>query len=217
MNTKTASAQIDRTWEESIVPALMEYVRIPNKSPAFDPGLGSARSHGTRGAAHAALGEAARAARHAGRGPSPAGPHAVALDRRPRAGRRHGAAVRSPRQATGVHRLVGGPRALDAGAARRTALRPRRRRRRLRPLRFADRHSRAAGAGHRPRALRDPDRGLRGKRQRRSRAPHRRAGRPHRHRRASSSASTRSAATTISCGARRRCAAISSATCASTC
>jgi len=28
---------IDRTWEESIVPQLTRYVRIPNKSPLFDP------------------------------------------------------------------------------------------------------------------------------------------------------------------------------------
>ena len=27
----------DRTWDESIVPALTEYIRIPNKSPHFDP------------------------------------------------------------------------------------------------------------------------------------------------------------------------------------
>ncbi len=35
-STKTRS-QIDRTWDESIVPELMEYIRIPNKSPMFDP------------------------------------------------------------------------------------------------------------------------------------------------------------------------------------
>ena len=28
---------INRTWDESIVPALCEYIRIPNKSPMFDP------------------------------------------------------------------------------------------------------------------------------------------------------------------------------------
>jgi acetylornithine deacetylase/succinyl-diaminopimelate desuccinylase-like protein len=37
MDTKKARALIDRTWEESIVPELMDYVRIPNKSPMFDP------------------------------------------------------------------------------------------------------------------------------------------------------------------------------------
>lgn len=28
---------VDRCWEDEIVPALTEYIRIPNKSPAFDP------------------------------------------------------------------------------------------------------------------------------------------------------------------------------------
>src|SRR5689334_10874332 len=27
---------VDRTWDEEIVPALDAYIRIPNKSPAFD-------------------------------------------------------------------------------------------------------------------------------------------------------------------------------------
>ena len=30
------SASVDRTWDEEIVPALEAYIRIPNKSPAFD-------------------------------------------------------------------------------------------------------------------------------------------------------------------------------------
>ncbi|MBX3707772.1 MAG: M20/M25/M40 family metallo-hydrolase [Pseudomonadales bacterium] len=30
-------AMIDARWEDSIVPALEDYIRIPNKSPAFDP------------------------------------------------------------------------------------------------------------------------------------------------------------------------------------
>jgi acetylornithine deacetylase/succinyl-diaminopimelate desuccinylase-like protein len=37
MDTAKTQEFVDRTWDESIVPALMEYVRIPNKSPAFDP------------------------------------------------------------------------------------------------------------------------------------------------------------------------------------
>ena len=31
------SRRIDGVWNESIVPALVDYIRIPNKSPAFDP------------------------------------------------------------------------------------------------------------------------------------------------------------------------------------
>jgi len=37
MNTDKARAFVDRTWDGSIVPQLMDYVRIPNKSPLFDP------------------------------------------------------------------------------------------------------------------------------------------------------------------------------------
>ncbi len=28
---------VDRFWQDSILPSLFEYVRIPNKSPMFDP------------------------------------------------------------------------------------------------------------------------------------------------------------------------------------
>jgi acetylornithine deacetylase/succinyl-diaminopimelate desuccinylase-like protein len=37
MDRHRAADHIDRAWETSIVPALQEYIRIPNKSPAFDP------------------------------------------------------------------------------------------------------------------------------------------------------------------------------------
>jgi acetylornithine deacetylase/succinyl-diaminopimelate desuccinylase-like protein len=37
MNSNAARDSIGRTWDQSILPALMHYVRIPNKSPAFDP------------------------------------------------------------------------------------------------------------------------------------------------------------------------------------
>jgi acetylornithine deacetylase/succinyl-diaminopimelate desuccinylase-like protein len=37
MDTSKLRAHIDRTWDDSIVRELMDYVRIPNKSPAFDP------------------------------------------------------------------------------------------------------------------------------------------------------------------------------------
>jgi acetylornithine deacetylase/succinyl-diaminopimelate desuccinylase-like protein len=41
-NTKLRSF-VEQLWEDSIVPALTEYIRIPNKSPAFDPAW---REHG---------------------------------------------------------------------------------------------------------------------------------------------------------------------------
>jgi len=36
MDTQKTRAQIDRSWDESIVPALERYIAIPNQSPAFD-------------------------------------------------------------------------------------------------------------------------------------------------------------------------------------
>ncbi len=37
MQLEPARAAIDRTWEDSILPTLCEYIRIPAKSPHFDP------------------------------------------------------------------------------------------------------------------------------------------------------------------------------------
>jgi acetylornithine deacetylase/succinyl-diaminopimelate desuccinylase-like protein len=37
MDTPRAQALIDREWSASIVPCLEDYIRIPNKSPIFDP------------------------------------------------------------------------------------------------------------------------------------------------------------------------------------
>ena len=35
-NTRTRGF-VDQVWESSILPALIDYIRIPNKSPLFDP------------------------------------------------------------------------------------------------------------------------------------------------------------------------------------
>ena len=37
MTQTRLAAHIDRLWDETIVPTLVDYIRIPNKSPAFDP------------------------------------------------------------------------------------------------------------------------------------------------------------------------------------
>ncbi|MGB0720879.1 MAG: M20 family metallopeptidase [Gammaproteobacteria bacterium] len=37
MDTAQAQGHIDRIWDDSIVPTLTDYIRIPNKSPLFDP------------------------------------------------------------------------------------------------------------------------------------------------------------------------------------
>ena len=99
-------------------PELIEYIRVPAKSPHFDP----------RWEAHGHIERVIRQAERvgdgaAGRGPeardrAPAGPHAGALLRRAGAtGRRrtHGAALRPPRQAARDGRLARGPRPVEAG------------------------------------------------------------------------------------------------------
>src|SRR6201985_1691015 len=37
MDQTAAKAFIDRLWDGEVVPELSDYIRIPNKSPAFDP------------------------------------------------------------------------------------------------------------------------------------------------------------------------------------
>ena len=36
LESKAVSDFVGRTWDESILPALTEYIKIPNKSPHFD-------------------------------------------------------------------------------------------------------------------------------------------------------------------------------------
>ena len=36
MNARKITAVVNRSWDESIVATLMDYIRIPNKSPVFD-------------------------------------------------------------------------------------------------------------------------------------------------------------------------------------
>ena len=52
MNTDAASRFINDIWSDSIVPQLIEYIRIPNKSPHFDPEW---REHGYMDAAVAQI------------------------------------------------------------------------------------------------------------------------------------------------------------------
>src|ERR1700744_2513502 len=37
MDFGKVTAFMDRIWDEEVIPALTDYIRIPNKSPAFDP------------------------------------------------------------------------------------------------------------------------------------------------------------------------------------
>ena len=37
LDSAKAGKFVDQCWGDSIVPTLVEYIKIPNKSPAFDP------------------------------------------------------------------------------------------------------------------------------------------------------------------------------------
>ena len=37
MDQAAAKAFIDQVWDDEVIPQLIDYIRIPNKSPAFDP------------------------------------------------------------------------------------------------------------------------------------------------------------------------------------
>jgi acetylornithine deacetylase/succinyl-diaminopimelate desuccinylase-like protein len=41
MDAARLKRYVDRCWDEEIVPTLVEYIRIPNKSPSFDPDWGA--------------------------------------------------------------------------------------------------------------------------------------------------------------------------------
>ena len=40
------SAFVDKIWRDEIMPTLVDYIRIPNKSPLFEPNWAKARAHG---------------------------------------------------------------------------------------------------------------------------------------------------------------------------
>ncbi len=165
MNTSALASAVARTWDTSIVPQLVEYIRIPAKSPHFDPRW-EANGHIERVIRLAEAwvrqqpvrGLALEIVRLPGRTPvlyfdvPGTGSHTVLL---------YGHLDKQP-EMTGWREGLG---PLAAGAGGGQALRSRRRGRRLRGLRLARRHRRAAGAGRGPRALCRPDRNLRGERQ----------------------------------------------------
>ena len=63
MNTSALAASVARTWDTSIVPQLVEYIRIPAKSPHFDPPMGGERPHRARDPPRRGLGAPAAGAR----------------------------------------------------------------------------------------------------------------------------------------------------------
>ena len=37
MDSHKLNRNIKKIWDDSIIPTLIDYIKIPNKSPAFDP------------------------------------------------------------------------------------------------------------------------------------------------------------------------------------
>ena len=37
MNHDTLANEVNQFWDDKILPTLVEYIKIPNKSPSFDP------------------------------------------------------------------------------------------------------------------------------------------------------------------------------------
>ena len=82
MDQKRLTGSIEKTWNDSIIERLIAYVRIPNKSPQFDPTLAGANVLTLFGSvdAHSTV---LRIARHRGRcdgGANNGAPCAVASD-----------------------------------------------------------------------------------------------------------------------------------------
>ena len=120
MDSTTARAFIDRLWDHEIIPNLVDYIRIPNKSPAFDPDW---QTHGymdraveqfaawARAKVSSIAGTSVEVVRLEGRTP------VIFIDI-PGQGGRHGAALWSPRQAAGDERLGRRPGTLGSRSSR---------------------------------------------------------------------------------------------------
>jgi acetylornithine deacetylase/succinyl-diaminopimelate desuccinylase-like protein len=116
MDTTKTDRLVSEAWDGDIVPQLVEYIRIPNKSPMFDADW---QEHGHMDAATDLLADWARKQPIKGMKVecgAPGRPHAADLHRDRRPGRRLRAALRPPRQAAGDDRLGRRPRPVEAGA-----------------------------------------------------------------------------------------------------
>ena len=185
MDARQTSDFVDRKWESEIVPQLVDYIRIPNKSPMFDADW-VANGHMER-----AVGSDGSVGTRASRFPACSWTWCDWKDARqlifidiPASGADvgedcvllYGHLDKQP-EMTGWD---DGPRPVGTRAEGRQAVRPRRRRRRLRDLRLAGRDHGAAGTGCAARTLRGVDRSLRGIRQLRPACLRRPPGRSHR-------------------------------------
>ena len=144
------------------------------------PRLGEQRSHARSDGSNRPVVPGTSGQRHGTRGGRASRSNAATLHRDTGRGRRHGPPLRPHGQAARDDRLERGARPLDAGAARRQALRARRRRRRLLDVLVAPGAEDIAGTGDTPCALRRDHRGQRGKRQSRPALLHRSSARPDR-------------------------------------
>ena len=97
---------VDTFWEDEIVPAITEYIRIPNVSPMFDSDWQAHGAHGPRARAREELGRSSSAGRlDASRG-TPQKPHAAFASRGSRKIRRHDFDVRASRQTARDDRMA---------------------------------------------------------------------------------------------------------------
>src|SRR4029450_6160532 len=161
INSDRTRALVQKTWDDDIVPALTEYIRIPAKSPMYDARWAE-QGHIDRAVTlitdwarkRKIEGLSIEVVRLEGRTP-------VILMEVPGAG---GETVLLYGHCDKQPEMVGWAPDGGTGAPRRPALRPWRRRRRLRVLRGADRDRDAPSPGHSPRPLRGADRGVGGER-----------------------------------------------------
>ncbi len=213
MDTTTILGDVGAVWAGDIVPTLHDYIAIPSAVAGLRRGLGRATATWPSAVdlvagwcrGRAIAGMTVEVVELPGRTP-------VIVIEVPAfgggAGRRHRPALRPPGQAAGDARLAGGPGAVDAGGRGRPALRPGRRRRRVRGVRRPSPPSRPCSGPAAP----TPAASCSIEASEESGSPdlpahlEALAGRA-RARRRSCCASTPGAPTTSGCGSRRRCGA----------
>ena len=180
MDNKQTENFVNGLWDDEIIPQLEDYIRIPNKSPHFDPDW-SKHGHMEKAAQQLeSLVQDSADQRHDRGNRAYRRTHTGLVLRHSRRLRRRRIALRSLRQTARVQRLGRRPRALGTDDQGRQTVRARWRRRRLLDVRLSDCCSCTPGTGNSSRALRCHHRRLRGIRQLRPALLHRYARGPHR-------------------------------------
>ena len=180
VDAQSVVERVTRVWDDDVLPTITDYIRIPNRSPAFDPQWAE---HGHMARAVELISSWMKArpiAGIAGVGGAARGPHPGDPRRGPRDGRRHRRALRPPRQATRDDRLARRARPVGAGARGRPALRAGRRDDGYAAFAALTAIEAVQASGGAARSPRGDHRGERGVRQPRPARVHGRARRSHR-------------------------------------